>query len=592
MENLSTKELGSKSPSGRKIGITFRETSSESTGKTVPSDQDLSQDPHEIPINSLGPGASTGVQVVLKIKPDAIPYTRQHVHLSLLFSPPGLVKTESCQEYEIPVQIANTYRYDKEAQVLLITNYNTAADDVETWGALCDRLQFKMDVWNVSLNGHLELTGKSGAINGETKLFDLYRGKTIVMLGNSFPYFERGQRTVSDLIDHKDFAPSALTGTNIFISGTTLDGPGIKNLARHLRASTSPVSREFTTVKQLVKAIVVAHSDAKFYHTKFVCLPKPRGQHARRCADKASRIEKELSRRLPNIRFVISWSSAEPTKDRAGEIEVVPGIPYSTAKFVVTPRATSPTPEDTIAFGLLLLLPFSTRLKMLWDQARSMGGDGAVSLQCLADSIAYELVLELARFIHSNPPWPDCFDKQSVFTHHKRLNAFFQYAPTTSFSPGSVASIVPILGNLIFLARCCPGFWPLGLTFSTRRKNLRSVLDESVSKFLAGHYGPSASVASSHLKQHLKKLASELKSGDSNSRKEKLVQSVVGKVPIDVSQKFGASPALIDLEMMGNISRKEGEAVTWKQMDLGLQMKQDLAHAKTEYDELSRSPPL
>ena len=69
------------------------------------------------------------------------------------------------------------------------------------------------------------------------------------------------------------------------------------------------------------------------------------------------------------------------------------------------------------------------------------------------------------------------------------------------------------------------------------------------------------------------------------------MQSVVGKVPIDVSQKFGPSPALIDLEMMGNIFKKEGEAVTWKQINLGLQMKQDLAHAKTEYDELSRSPP-
>jgi hypothetical protein len=94
-----------------------------------------------------------------------------------------------------------------------------------------------MDVWNLSLDGHLELTGDSGGINGETKLFNLYKGKTIVMLGDAFPCFERGQRTVSDLIDHKDFAAAALMGTNMFISGTMLNKSGIKNLGRHLCAT-------------------------------------------------------------------------------------------------------------------------------------------------------------------------------------------------------------------------------------------------------------------------------------------------------------------------------------------------------------------
>ena len=49
-----------------------------------------------------------------------------------------------------------------------------------------------MDVYNVSLYGHMGL---------KDSILSKYFGRTVVLLGNNFAYFERGQRTVMDLID-------------------------------------------------------------------------------------------------------------------------------------------------------------------------------------------------------------------------------------------------------------------------------------------------------------------------------------------------------------------------------------------------------
>ena len=49
-----------------------------------------------------------------------------------------------------------------------------------------------MDIWNVVLNGHL------GLISGDS-VFNMYRGKTIIMLGNLFEYFDKGRLTFREV---------------------------------------------------------------------------------------------------------------------------------------------------------------------------------------------------------------------------------------------------------------------------------------------------------------------------------------------------------------------------------------------------------
>jgi hypothetical protein len=568
------------SPSGRQIVLVVDET--RSVSQKAP-ETPISQTP-EIAINRLGPRTGKAMEVRLKIDADAVPYTRKEPQISLCLTPPG--GTESCpiQENHFPIQISSTFTHSKEAEVLLVTNLNTSADEVETWRRRCNRLKLPMDVWNVSLNGHLELIGDHPQrIAGESKLFNLYKGKTIVILDNSFQYFERGQRNATDFIDHRDLAPAAMGGTSLFISGTELRDDQIEHLKRYLRAGSYPLRQEFKTVKQQLKMILSSQNDPRFYDTKFVCLPTPRGDHSVRCEQKAARVAGELHRRLPNIRFVISWI-AGAANGCAGEVEVMPCTSYSHSKFIVT-RPLASNSEEINTFGLLLLLPLSTRLEMLWDNFNGNFVERE-SVDVMVDTVEYEMAIELARYIHSNPPWPDCIRQEDIFPHLKRLDLFFRYNTAHPFSRDSIERIVTILGTLRLLADCCPGFWPRSWTFGTRRKRLRSELDRRVEMFLSSHYGPGeCKVAQAQFKEYIKKQKTELKSNDSGNRLQKLRQRILAKVPIST----GPNTGVVDFEITGNISRNHHQAVHWKGIDSSSRLGEDLAHAKSELLALSRS---
>jgi hypothetical protein len=82
----------------------------------------------------------------------------------------------------------------------------------------------QMDIWNVSLNGHLELISGPN-IATRRSLFDLYKGKTIIMLGNTFEYFDGGKREAMDLMDTKDPAAAAMDGTSLLWAGSDVSDP-------------------------------------------------------------------------------------------------------------------------------------------------------------------------------------------------------------------------------------------------------------------------------------------------------------------------------------------------------------------------------
>ena len=316
----------------------------------------------EIPIRLLPARGGADIDMVVKSPAEgrSLYENRSTYHPSTLLLPTIL----SHVQFKLMIfrfKCPTTFRYDPEAKFLLVTNIETSADDVESWHQMiCNRFGMKMDVWNVSVNGHLELLG--GARNTERQsLFQLYKGKTIIMLGNYFPYFDRGQRTAMNLIDPKDFASAAFGGTNLFISAMDVDKYQPFQLTRLLRTSAYPETREFTTVKELVNAIVLERHEKNFYSTQYVCLPTQRGDNSQRCSSKANRAANELLRRLPSLRFMISWTSAEAlerTVNSAGRVEVKPCTPYDRSKLVVTRPVPASRAEEMNEFAVLVSLPF------------------------------------------------------------------------------------------------------------------------------------------------------------------------------------------------------------------------------------------
>jgi hypothetical protein len=594
VENKSTKDLGADSLSHRQIKFTINQT-----GVPALNFGPLNTNDHEHPISLLAALGSKDVEVVVKVPLKATPYTKTQAHISLELTPPDKSTPYAIQTYDLPIQVSDPFRYDPEAKVLLVTNFETTAAEVDSWHhVIYTRFGMKMDVWNVSVNGHLELLG--GSSNTERQsMFQLYKGKTIIMLGNSFPYFDRGQRTSMDLIDPKDFATAALEGTNLVISAMDINQNQPLHLTRLLRASTYPLKHEFVTVKQLVNAILLGWHEKTFYSTVFVCSPTARGDNATRCASKANRAARELLRRLPHLRFMVSWTSAEVLDTAvtgAGKVEVRPCIPFDRSKFILTRPVSASRSDQMNEFAVLLSLPFATKLEMLWKEfSEDRSATRKSAPQGVAEVVVLDIVTELARLVHPNPPWPDTIEKPDILSHLPRLAEFFKHDPDHPFSQTSLERVVEILGDLRLLADCCPGSLPRQLTYATRRKSVWSELVEKINMFIQSHFGHlGKKIASDQYIKYVTEEIARTKLDSPGSRKDNIVKRVTAKVPIYIGMDFSnATTGVVDVELMGNIVTNQTEVAAWKQLDWSssTQLKEDLAHAKEEVGaDMSRLP--
>jgi hypothetical protein len=166
-----------------------------------------------VPIDTLPASEDKEARVAVRIASTTVPFSKTKVRFSLQIRPPDNSPPDLIQHYEFPIQVCNEYRHSPDANVLFIANLETSKDEVDYWNSLvCQRLGMTMDTFNASEYGHLKIV-RDGS--GSRSLFDLYHGKIVIMLGNKFEYFERGQRTALDLINQEDFAVATRAGTSL-----------------------------------------------------------------------------------------------------------------------------------------------------------------------------------------------------------------------------------------------------------------------------------------------------------------------------------------------------------------------------------------
>jgi hypothetical protein len=561
MENISAKDLGEH----RRVTIRALEA-----GSTMLNLGTGFEDEFGVSIPRLAANSKQKFEMIVKIVSNAIPYEVTKLDVYLNLSPPNESQPVPIQRFRLPIQISNHYRYNTKASVLLVTNSSTSRRQVEEWLNLTSSKEMIMDIYNVSLYGHMGLNDS---------ILNKYLGKTVVLLGNAFDYFERGQRTVMDFIDKRDLAAAVFGGTSFIVSNMELNQTIVSRAPRFLRSGSYPHCRHFTTVKTLVRAVAGATRDSGFEDTKFVISVR----RGRDCLAKAQRCATELRKYVPGFRFAIMPSVGDLSGQRAGEIEVLPCVPYDYGRFTFATDSTLRF-SDLNGFLLQYSLPFQTRLSMLWDMWAD-GPSGLATFRGLPEIMEFDLVVEMARFIASDLPWPDCIEKDDILSHLKRVAMFLGQNTALPFSHSSIGRVVTILGNLVLLTKACLGSMPLALTFKTRRKNLKAVMAHSIDVFLAGHYGHlQADPARLAFQQYLREQSQQLSKEKQSKRKERLVHRVRAQLPVGVAMCLGESIDLVDLELMGNIVGQDGEGKLWQRVDTSqaAQMELDLEHSKGE----------
>ena len=116
--------------------------------------------------------------------PSAPGYRRAELKLTLQLGQLGTKrepKDRHCRVY--PVRVAQIYRYDPSADILLVANHGTTQEELAAWHEAADRLGQTVAVWDISLNDSLSLSQK--LVHGQNLLRD-FHGRTLVLTNAPF----------------------------------------------------------------------------------------------------------------------------------------------------------------------------------------------------------------------------------------------------------------------------------------------------------------------------------------------------------------------------------------------------------------------
>lgn len=189
VKNVSGRTFGTASEIRRAIDVQLKRSGGEVSADQIPftdaNGNQVNLDEGFLKaIESLGPGESAMIEGKVELGDEAPLYSDAQLMLDLNL---GRINdggnTRRIQSRAFTVRVAQTYRKTHNSDILLITNTNSRRDEVEAWKRLAENLGMKADVWDLSLNGFMDLSEKASIRNNLLKDFE---GKTVVMLNNGF----------------------------------------------------------------------------------------------------------------------------------------------------------------------------------------------------------------------------------------------------------------------------------------------------------------------------------------------------------------------------------------------------------------------
>ncbi len=233
--NISKKDFGGESELRRIIQTGIKRmggdlspesiTLTDSEGKPVSLEQGFLRQ-----ISLLKAGESTLVTLNLSVSKNATAYTSSNFHSSLgmgTFDRAAVAKDIQFRDYS--VRVAEKYAKSDLSDFLLVTNNKTTREEVNAWRRLTKQIGVGMDIWDISLNGYLDLTRE---LQSGSHLLQDFKGKTIVFLNNEIEVAS-GKSTSELYLAKSDFLKATREhNINVLILGDTKESTGRSILER------------------------------------------------------------------------------------------------------------------------------------------------------------------------------------------------------------------------------------------------------------------------------------------------------------------------------------------------------------------------
>lgn len=234
--------------------------------------------------------------------------------LELYLADPLTAELRRIMHFNIAIQISEGYAYSADSRFLLVVNASTPNDAIiQMQKFIKSDLHLGVDIFNISLTGNFfdDNSGKSVLLN--------YKGKSIIVSGNPFSYFNRVTRNNWDLIDPQDALSLSMNNTGFLFCGV-LDQQSHNSLTawtRLMKYPGGPGMETADTPKQhkdrgtLLKSVCTRKPSHVFdlgmmeQYTLSKSLKVLRSKTEKRLQTHGNVLSKELDKKLPMRRFVV-----------------------------------------------------------------------------------------------------------------------------------------------------------------------------------------------------------------------------------------------------------------------------------------------
>ncbi|KAF2738548.1 hypothetical protein EJ04DRAFT_573709 [Polyplosphaeria fusca] len=434
-------------------------------------------------IPEIEPHSKVTIDQDFYVDENTLEYSEGNLSLELTLADPKTGAMRSIQKHAMHMQISGKYQLSPNPSFLLVINSKTPNYAIHQIIVLVrQRLHTSLDIFNLNLVGSYE-----SPVTKENVLKS-YEGKSIIMFGNRFTFFDRGEINPWDILDPWNTGLLMKGGTSLLYVSVG-DLAGLNTWTEKLTFPTT----HFATGAQSVNASdtkgLVADlkkTDAKLLTSAMdvhrVPVQKSMFKGLPSSVDSATKTTaKRLNKNMPLRRFIAlpDLEAAAPDGTRGGII-ICEGVPKNSNLVAsVDPFSVGQMNALTIADHYLFLIvsciPFATRARIFWnivgqaignglptgvtysglgDFAKVLSSQSAVVdkkiLDAVAMSLQYNISTEIYRFTTSRPRFPDPLDPAGQLQQLSLVTQFFAAAPKSAVvvESGNAQLLVSTLGAI------------------------------------------------------------------------------------------------------------------------------------------------
>jgi hypothetical protein len=314
-------------------------------------------------------------------------FSEGYLTLELMLSDPVTSKMRSVQKHQMHMQISGVYSLSPNPSYLLVVNSKTPNHAIHQIISLIrHRLHTHLDIFNLSLTGSY----KSPVTN--ENVLKSYAGKSVIIFGNNFPYFNQGNRDPWSLLDPWHSGLLTKGGTNILFAAVS----NLEDLKLWAGNATFP-AHDFTAGAHSVNDENVDNLVTKLRRTDSKILTSDMAVHrfvvkkgmfgtVQSTVDSAANSAvKKLNKNLPLRRF-IAVPDVEACKEaeKMGGVIVCEGVPKNSkmmASVGLFPKSAPGTNiiSDYDMYFIISCLPFEVKARMFWNM---IGKSDATGVAC------------------------------------------------------------------------------------------------------------------------------------------------------------------------------------------------------------------